>query len=153
MTKRKPPGVSPESWVEAQIREATNRGTFDNLPGAGKPLPNLHDPQAWLTAYLRREGVETEALLPEPLRLRKEIERLPETLRTAPTERVVREVVGDLNTRIRTWMRNGQDTHFIVPLVDEEEAVATWHTTRPAPPATPPPSPAKRVWWRRREKH
>ncbi|GAA3057663.1 DUF1992 domain-containing protein [Actinokineospora globicatena] len=150
MTRRKPPGVSPESWVEAQITEAANRGDFDNLPGAGKPLPNLHDPQAWLTAYLRREGLETEALLPEPLRLRREIERLPDTLRTAPTERVVREAVADLNTRIRTWMRNGQDTHFIVPLVDEDETVTTWHATRPPPPPTPPVPPAKRPWWRRR---
>jgi hypothetical protein len=26
-----------ESWVERQIREATERGEFDNLPGAERP--------------------------------------------------------------------------------------------------------------------
>ncbi len=30
-----------ESPVERAIREAQERGEFDNLPGAGKPLRNL----------------------------------------------------------------------------------------------------------------
>lgn len=149
MTRRKPPDTSMESWVEGQIVEAANRGDFDNLPGAGKPLPNLHDPNAWLTAYLKREGVETEALLPEPLRLRKEIERLPDVVRGAPTERLVRELVTDLNDRIKLWMRNGQDTHFIVPLVDEEDVVAAWRQARPAEPAAAQPTASRRRWWHR----
>jgi len=33
-----------ESWVDKQIREAQERGDFDDLPGAGKPLPHLGDP-------------------------------------------------------------------------------------------------------------
>ena len=27
--------------IEAQIRVAMEEGAFDNLPGAGKPLPNI----------------------------------------------------------------------------------------------------------------
>jgi len=41
MTQRKPPGVSWESWFDEQIRRAREDGAFDNLPGAGKPLPDL----------------------------------------------------------------------------------------------------------------
>jgi len=41
MTERKPPGVSWESWFDEQIRRAREDGAFDNLPGAGKPLPDL----------------------------------------------------------------------------------------------------------------
>ena len=41
MTEQKPPGMSWESWIEQQIREAREAGLFDNLPGAGKPLPSL----------------------------------------------------------------------------------------------------------------
>ena len=41
MTERKPLGTSWESWIEAQIRVAQEQGAFDNLPGAGKPLPNI----------------------------------------------------------------------------------------------------------------
>jgi hypothetical protein len=39
MTERKPPGRSFTSWIDQQINEAEERGSFDNLPGAGKPLP------------------------------------------------------------------------------------------------------------------
>ena len=38
MTDRKPPGVGFQTWVERQIREAMERGEFDNLPGKGKPI-------------------------------------------------------------------------------------------------------------------
>jgi len=41
MSEQKPPGTSWESWIEQQIREAQEAGAFDQLPGAGKPLPNL----------------------------------------------------------------------------------------------------------------
>jgi len=43
MTERKPPGVSWESWFEEQIRQAQEGGAFENLPGAGKPLPDLEE--------------------------------------------------------------------------------------------------------------
>ncbi|MEV0587999.1 DUF1992 domain-containing protein [Nonomuraea sp. NPDC050310] len=28
-----------KTWIDRQIREATERGEFDNLPGTGKPIP------------------------------------------------------------------------------------------------------------------
>ncbi|HUA42024.1 MAG TPA: DUF1992 domain-containing protein, partial [Streptosporangiaceae bacterium] len=39
MTERKPHDVTFRSWIDQQISEAEERGAFDNLPGAGKPLP------------------------------------------------------------------------------------------------------------------
>ncbi len=33
MTERKPPGVSFETWIDKQIREATERGEFAHLSG------------------------------------------------------------------------------------------------------------------------
>ena len=53
MSERKPRGVSFESWVERQVREARERGAFDDLPGAGKPLPQDQRRRAGLGA---REG-------------------------------------------------------------------------------------------------
>jgi hypothetical protein len=35
VSERKPPGVSWESWVDKQIREAQDKGEFDDLPGHG----------------------------------------------------------------------------------------------------------------------
>lgn len=35
-----------ESWIDEQIREAQQRGDFDNLPGKGKPLDLTPNPYA-----------------------------------------------------------------------------------------------------------
>jgi hypothetical protein len=69
MTEPKPPGTSWESWIEAQIRVAREQGAFDNLPGAGKPIPNLdqaHDPLWWVKQLLQREQL---SMLPPSLEL------------------------------------------------------------------------------------
>src|SRR5215469_16566440 len=102
MTERKPQSMSFNTWIDQQIAEAEKRGVFDNLPGAGKPLPlKPHDGvdygQAWVRDYARREGVAAEEFLPTPLRLRKEIEQLTESVGEMASEEEVREIVGDLN--------------------------------------------------------
>jgi len=82
MTERKPPGMSFTSWIDQQISEAEERGAFDDLPGAGKPLPNRpedEDGLAWVRNWMRREGVSPAVMLPEPLKLRRESARLAET--------------------------------------------------------------------------
>lgn len=132
MTERKPPGASFESWVDKQITDAMARGEFDNLPGAGKPLENLDQPydEVWVMRNLRRDGVPTEELLPTPLRLRKEIERLPDTVRDLRTEQAVRDVVAELNGQIRECLRlpSGPPVH-LAP-VDEEAVVERWRAAR-----------------------
>lgn len=42
----KPKGQDWESWIEQLIREARERGDFDNLPGKGKPLDLTPNPYA-----------------------------------------------------------------------------------------------------------
>jgi hypothetical protein len=79
MTERKPPETSWESWVEAQIRVATEQvateqGAFDNLPGAGKPIPNLdqaYDPLWWVKQLAQREQV---CILPPSLEILRKVE-------------------------------------------------------------------------------
>ena len=165
MTERKPPGVSFESWVDKQIREAVDRGDFDNLPGAGKPLPGAGGPDDedwWVKSYLHREGLPTEALLPTPLQLRKEIERLPETVHDLPSEQQVRDIVAKLNARIMDCWRSPSGSQMPVRLVNAETVVEQWRADRsaaaqptadgvPAGQATtedPPPRRAR--WWRRK---
>jgi hypothetical protein len=49
-----------ESWIDRQIREAEERGEFDNLPGAGKPLKDLDKPQDadwWVKRLIARENL------------------------------------------------------------------------------------------------
>lgn len=121
-----------ESWIDRQIREAQERGEFDNLPGAGKPLHLDDDPDWWIKAKIARENLEP--LLPTPLALRREVERLPQTLADARTEAEVREHVEDLNQRIReSYLRPQAGPRTIVGIVDVEAAVERWRTERGTP--------------------
>ncbi len=79
MTRRKPVDESFESWTERLVREAQERGEHDDLPGAGRPIPDLDRPwsaERRVADLVRREGVDLVAALPVPLRLRREREQL-----------------------------------------------------------------------------
>jgi hypothetical protein len=155
MAERKPPGMSFETWVDRQIREAEERGAFDNLPGAGKPLPNKpFSMDQWGADWARREGLETEPMLPEPLRLRKEIDRLPAKVAELQSEEAVREVVEDLNLRIKDWIRYPDGPpHVVVLPVDADAVVEEWRQAGSKPAAVtarpPAPPPRRAPWWRR----
>jgi hypothetical protein len=170
MTERKPTGMSFRTWIDQQISDAAERGAFDNLPGAGKPLPKRSgddDGQAWLLDYLRREGVPTDVLLPQPLKLRKEAAVLGETVEALRSEEDVRAAVADLNHRIMEWRRIPLGPPIFVPLVDEDAMATAWRAARPTaetPPIaeTPPTAggmqvtdhaqrtkPRPKRWWRR----
>lgn len=169
MTERKPPNMSVGSWVEQQIRAADARGAFTNLPGSGKPLPDLDRPRSdldWIAAKLRREDVDVSALLPPALALAREVELLPERLAKERSERRVREVVEDLNRRIRSAILIAPPGPAVrVRPLDVDEQVQRWRDSRskppepgPQPPARQPPTPQsataraageRRRWWRR----
>jgi len=158
MTERKPREISFASWIDQQIAEAADRGVFDDLPGAGQPIPRRSGgTEAWLQDYLRREGVSADELLPVPLRLRKEAERLAATVGDLNSEDEVREVVRGLNRQIHQWRRIPTGPPVYLRLVDEEAMVIRWRDARrgpsaPAPAAGPHPEPPPRPsrWWRRR---
>ena len=141
MTDRKPPDVTFRSWIDQQISDAAERGAFDNLSGAGKPLPDRGPDadQAWLMDWLRREGVRTEEMLPTPLRLRKESHRLTESVQKLRTEAEVLAAVAELNQRIMDWRRLPIGPPIFVPLVDADAMLGRW---RAAHPQRPPASPA-----------
>lgn len=123
-----------ESWVERQIREATERGEFDNLPGAGRPIPGLtgqDEENWWVKGFLEREKIPMP--LPTSLALRKEVAELSQTLAEVRDEAEVRRLVEDLNERIRDSHRRRVDGPPLVHRpVDVEATVAEWrqHRTR-----------------------
>lgn len=123
-----------ESAVERTIREAIERGEFDDLPGKGKPLPQLEDPREdwWIRGYVCREGVPSDALLPTGVQLRKEVERLPETVRDLPSEQAVRAVVAALNARVAAYVRAPEGPVLPVRRPDPDDLVATWRAHRAA---------------------
>jgi hypothetical protein len=121
-----------ESSIDRQIREAQERGEFDDLPGAGKPLPGhgeIYDENWWLRDLVRRENLT--GVLPPTLTLRKELEDLPDTLAAKKSESAVRAVVADLNERVEK-ARRGLLTGppVLVHRVDVEAAVREWRAAR-----------------------
>jgi hypothetical protein len=158
------------NWYELRIdralREAAERGEFDNLPGSGKPLPNrgeLYDEEWWIKDLVRRESLVGDGLasgLPPALALRKEIENLPSVVAHKHTEAAVRGVVAELNDRIMLARRGPVDGPPVtVNPVDADAVVRAWQAARAAaaPTAVPtkPAEPARtagsrrRRWWRR----
>ncbi len=116
-----------EKRVERLIREAQERGEFDNLPGTGKPIPGLdkpHDELWWLKQLLEREQI---SLAPPTLELRKKVEEALDRIRAARTEEEVRRLVLELNAEIakaNARAASGPPTD-LAPL-DAEEAVRRW---------------------------
>jgi hypothetical protein len=150
-----------ETAVDRAVREAAERGAFDDLPGRGKPLPQLADGSEdwWLRGWLRREGISSEVLLPPSVQLRKELDRLPGTLAGLRSEREVRDAVAELNLRVVEYLRYPSGPRVPVRRVDADAAVDRWRTDREPPPAArppdaPPPAPptpeVRTRWWRRR---
>jgi hypothetical protein len=66
--------------ISAKIAEAEKNGEFDNLPGAGKPLPRVDDPE---NALLRRV-MEENGAEPEFVTLSRELRRLRGELAAEP---------------------------------------------------------------------
>jgi hypothetical protein len=131
MTERKPPGVGFGTWVERQIREATERGEFDNLPGAGKPIEDLdrpHDELWWVRQKLRRENL---SYLPPTIALRKEAEEALAAASRAGSEAQVRRIVADINRRIVEGNRKAASGPplNLMPF-DVERVVRVWREGR-----------------------
>lgn len=133
VSERRPPGLAWESWVEQQIRAAEADGLFDDLPGRGKPLPGIDDPHDelwWLKAKLRREPFTVR--LPPQLQLRKDVDDFREALASVADEETVRQLVVNLNHRIREVNRTtvaGPPT--TVAVLDVERVLETWRALRP----------------------
>lgn len=121
-----------ESLVDRQIREALERGEFDGLRGAGRPLPGHgedYDEDWYVKELVEREKL-AGVILPGTLALRKDLEDLPETLSRARDEGAVRRIVAELNERITDNHRgllSGPPT--IIKPLDPERIVREWRKT------------------------
>ncbi len=148
-----------QTWVDLQIRQAMERGEFDDLPGTGKPIEGLgaqHDPDWWLKRLVERERI---AVLPASLALRKEDAELDDRLDLLRTEKEVRAEVEDFNARvIRARYSPAEGPPLITMPRDVEATVGGWHTrlearrtaARAVSRTDPAAAPRRRRWWNRR---
>jgi hypothetical protein len=100
MTQKKPPGVKWEEWTEGQIRNAQEEGQFDDLPNAGRPLPDLdkgYDPLWWVKNLIHLENISS---LPHSLEIIRKFQRELETIWQLRRVEDVRAKVGALNAEI-----------------------------------------------------
>jgi len=131
MTERKPAGMAWESWIDRQIREAQERGEFDDLPGKGKPIPGAARPRDemwWINDKLKREGATA---LPPSLVLRREAEDALAAARAARSEAEVRRIIEDVNDKIRAAIRlppPGPPLNLMP--YDVDDVVAQWRAGR-----------------------
>ena len=133
MTERKPPGTSWETWIDAQIRVAREQGAFDNLPGAGKPIPNLgqeYDPLWWVKQLVQREQI---SILPPSLELLRKVEKELAAIEKLDDEATVRHRVAALNVeiaKVNATVVEGPPTRLST--LDVDKVVARWRRTRSA---------------------
>ncbi|MEV4803868.1 DUF1992 domain-containing protein [Nonomuraea sp. NPDC049421] len=132
MTRRKPIGMPFESWIDRQIREAEERGEFDDLPGKGKPLPGEGKPldeMWWVKQKIESEGLSMP--LPPTLALRKDAEKALAAARDARSEAEARRIVEEINERIREAIRTGLSGPplNLMPF-DVDDVAAEWRRTR-----------------------
>lgn len=131
MTERKPAGMQFESWVERQIREAFERGEFDNLPGAGEPFADRNAPYDelwWIKDKLRREKL---TYLPPTLALRKEASGALAAARSARSEAEARRIIGEINEKILDAIRKPRSGPPLeLAPFDVERIVDEWRSRR-----------------------
>lgn len=161
-----------ETWVDQAIQQAQRNGDFDDLPGAGKPLPGLDrpaDPDWWVKGLIEREKLDLSAAMPGALALRRERATYPQALADVADEARVRERLEDFNERVLAERRRpvaGPTSPPVVGRVDVEEMVARWRDLRAGPVAAADAAKAagtsaaesaeagvrrqgRRRWWRR----
>ena len=65
--------------IDARIKRAEEDGAFDDLPGAGKPLPQVDDPENEIINRILRDN----GAVPEFVLLSRELAQLRDELRDA----------------------------------------------------------------------
>ena len=126
-TNRKPPGMPWAHFIEGQIDKAQEEGAFNNLPGSGKPIPDINEPHNefwWVKKLIKRENL---SVLPDTMEIRLVVEKGLEKIWNLPSEKKVRQAVEDLNTKIRkvnTTTISGPPTS--VSLINPDEVVDRW---------------------------
>jgi Domain of unknown function (DUF1992) len=131
MTEQKPPGMSWDSWIEQQIREAHEAGLFDNLPGAGKPLASLaegYDPLWWVKQLVQREQI---SVLPPSLEMLRKVESEMAAVWPLGDEARVRSRILALNREIaKVNARSTEGPPTRLGPLDVEAIVAEWRARR-----------------------
>lgn len=126
-----------ESLPDRIIREAIERGEFEDLPGKGKPIAGLdrdYDPDWWARRFMERlragEAVGRAA---------REVDHLIGTVWLLPDGPAVRKAVAALNSMLESANEAAPESER-ASLLDPEDVVATWRRMSAARRRRPRPA-------------
>ena len=112
-------GILPgyEKIVEQRIKEAMDKGEFDNLPGKGRPVPledDSHVPEDLRLAYKLLKNADC---LPPELLEKREIFQMEDMLATIPDEKERYKLIKKINFKIMKLNVMGKKA----PLLEEKQ--------------------------------
>lgn len=109
--------ILPHIIAERKIREAQEKGEFDNLPGKGKPLQLEDDSQVPEELRLAYKILKNADCLPPELELKKDIIRMEEMLQGVQDVKEKYQLMKKLNFQIMklNMMRKAS------PLLEEDQ--------------------------------
>jgi hypothetical protein len=112
-------GILPgyEKIVEQRIKEALDRGEFENLPGKGRPIPledESHIPEDLRLAYKLLKNADC---LPPELLEKKEILQMEDMLAKIPDEKERYKLLKKINYKIMKLNVAGRKS----PLLEEKQ--------------------------------
>jgi hypothetical protein len=109
--------VAFEKIVERKIREAQEKGEFDNLPGSGNPIDLQDDANIPDDLRLAYKILKNADCLPPEIQLRKEIRQMEDLLDSIPDEKEKYRQIRKINFKIMQLNMMGKRS----PLLEDDQ--------------------------------
>jgi hypothetical protein len=106
-----------EKIVEKKIKEAEERGEFENLPGRGRPLKLDDDSRIPADLRLAYKILKNADCLPPEIELQKEIRKMEDMLKNIPDEKERYLQIKRINFKIMKLNMMGRKS----PLLEENQ--------------------------------
>jgi len=106
-----------EKIVERKIKEAQEKGSFDDLPGSGLPMTLEDDSNVPEDLRLAYKVLKNANCLPPELQLRKEIRQMEDLLDSIPDEKEKYRQIKRINFKILQLNMMGKKS----PLFEEDQ--------------------------------
>ena len=89
-----------QDLIERRIKEAQEKGDFDNLPGKGEPLKLEDDSQVPEDLRMAYKILKNSDCLPQEIELKKEIRQMEDMLANIPDEKERYRLIKKINLKI-----------------------------------------------------
>ena len=106
-----------EKIIEKKIKEAQEKGEFDNLPGKGEPLKLDDDSRVPEDLRLAYKILKNADCLPPEIELKKEIRQMEDMLEDLPDEKERYRLIKKINLKITKLNMMGRKS----PLFEESQ--------------------------------